>query len=146
MKNGEPSVYGGLTILRNGYAQQQWSGIQMFLAFNIIAVPLVFGMGQTELAKVVISSIGFAMHVVILGATRRASTWIAYFDRRLAKLEELDQESADGMRVMVFTDSGFLRRRASPVASRWLFGVVGIFLAVGWLVLSLAQWFHYLFR
>lgn len=145
MKDGEPNVYGGLAILRNGYAQQQWSGVQMFLAFNIIAVPLVFGSGQTEVSRLVISVVGFIMHLVILGATWRASDWIAYFDGRLAKLEELDRDSADGMRVMIFTDSDFLRKRASPFASRWLFRVVGVGLAFFWLWQSVNQGSRYLF-
>ncbi|RJQ37609.1 hypothetical protein C4552_00400 [Candidatus Parcubacteria bacterium] len=118
--------------------QQQWARVQMFAAFNTVAFPIVFGTEARDEAKFVISLVGFWIHVLVLIATWRADGWITYLDERMAALERLDREDPDSVRVMVFGHSAFLRRRGSILASRRVFGAIGIAVAVGWLWLALS--------
>ncbi len=136
MRDGEPQIYTSLATLRNGYMQTQWSRVQMFLVFNTIALPLVFGIVQTtqpELVRFVISLVGACMHLVLLNATLRADNWIKYLDDRMTELEQLDREDQNGVRVFVFSHQDFTTMRHSWFASRRLFGIIGLAVAVTWL-------------
>ncbi|RJQ36705.1 hypothetical protein C4552_02315 [Candidatus Parcubacteria bacterium] len=106
----------------------------MFLVFNTVALPIVFGTGQPEWVKFVISLVGLFVHLLILSATGRANNWIAFFDARLAALEEIDQDGSDSARVKIFSDPEFEERRSRALASRRLFSGIGIFVALVWLV------------
>jgi hypothetical protein len=136
MRDGEPQIYTSLATLRNGYMQTQWGRVQMFLVFNTIALPLVFGVVQTkqpELVRFVISVVGSCMHVVLLNATLRADNWIKYLDQQLVALERLDQEDPNGVRVLPFSNPDFGEIRHSWFASRRLFGVIGLAVATLWI-------------
>ncbi len=138
MRDGEPQIYTSLATLRNGYMQTQWSRVQMFLVFNTIALPLVFGIVQTtqpELLRFVISVVGAWMHVVLLNSTLRADNWIKYLDERMVELEQLDHEdqNLNGVRVHPFSHQDFATIRHSWSASRRLFGIVGLAIAGLWI-------------
>ena len=126
MRDGEPSMFIGLATLRNGYMQMQWSRVQMFLLFNTVALPLVFGSGQTEIVKFVISGVGILTHLLLLNAVMRANDWIAFFDEKLFQFEQLDQDDQNSTRVFVFSDPRFSKKRSSLFASRRLFALIVI--------------------
>src|SRR3989344_8411660 len=126
MCDGEPSMFIGLATLRNGYMQMQWSRVQMFLLFNTVALPLVFGSGQTEIVKFVISGVGVLIHILLLNAVMRANDWIAFFDEKLFQFEQLDQDDQNSTRVFVFSDPRFSKKRSSLFASRRLFALIVI--------------------
>ena len=126
MRDGEPSMFIGLATLRNGYMQMQWSRVQMFLLFNTVALPLVFGSGQTEIVKFVISGVGVLIHILLLNAVMRANDWIAFFDEKLFQFEQLDQDDQNSTRVFVFSDPRFSKKRSSLFASRRLFALIVI--------------------
>ncbi|OGZ43559.1 MAG: hypothetical protein A3J55_01445 [Candidatus Ryanbacteria bacterium RIFCSPHIGHO2_02_FULL_45_17b] len=63
----------GLSTLRNGYMQMQWSRVQMFLVFNTIALPIVLGTGQPEVVKFFISLVAVPIHLLLLNAVLRAN-------------------------------------------------------------------------
>src|SRR6266404_2734767 len=103
MNDGEPQIYTSLATLRNGYMQTQWQRVQMFLVFNTIALPLIFGVAQPNQVKLIICVVGLGIHMVILQATLRADGWLSYLDSRLAELEQLDGENTNSIRVKVFS-------------------------------------------
>lgn len=140
MRDGEPQVYTALATLRNGYMQTQWARVQMFLVFNTVALPLVFGINSPDQVKMFISFVGFGMHGVILQSTLRADSWIKYLDARMIELEQLDQKGAHSIRVLVFSHADFARKRHSWVASRRTFGLFGLAISVIWVLQSL----HYI--
>jgi len=133
MRDGEPSMFIGLATLRNGYMQMQWSRVQMFLLFNTVALPLVFGSGQTEIVKFVISGVGILTHLLLLNAVMRANSWIKFLDGKLFQLEQLDQDDQNGARVFIFSDPQFSEKRNSLVASRVIFSIIGIGAIVLWI-------------
>ncbi len=133
MRDGEPSMYIGLATLRNGYMQMQWSRVQMFLLFNTVALPVVFGSGQAEIVKFVISVIGALVHALLLNAVMRASGWIKLLDGKLFLLEQLDQDDQNSIRVFIFSDPQFSEKRSSLLASRIIFSIIGIGTTVLWI-------------
>ncbi len=133
MRNGEPGMFIGLSTLRNGYMQMQWSRVQMFLVFNTVVLPIVFGTDQSEAVKLVISIVGVASHVLLLNAVLRANGWTNLIDRTLVQLENLDKESEDGVRVSFFSSADFQKARKSWFASRLVFGTIGIAVIVLWI-------------
>lgn len=135
MRNGEPQIYTALATLRNGQAQMSWSKIQLFLAFNTIAAPLVLGAGQPDSLKLIISVAALVVHFAIIISALRGDYWQRYWEERMAELEELaaaDQSDA-GSRVRVFSHRDFRKVRYSGLASRKLFGPICIFVTAGWL-------------
>ncbi|OGC86998.1 hypothetical protein A3D70_02050 [Candidatus Adlerbacteria bacterium RIFCSPHIGHO2_02_FULL_54_18] len=135
MRNGEPNVYAALATLRNGYMQMQWSRVQMYLVFNTIALPLVFGTDAEETAKFVISATGLTVHTLLPIAIWRGERWVRFFCQRMADLEQLDQEegSQSGPRVQTFGHPDFEALRGSRTASRKLFAPIAIALELAWL-------------
>ena len=105
----------------------------MFLLFNTVALPLVFGSGQTEIVKFVISGVGILTHLLLLNAVMRANSWIKFLDGKLFQLEQLDQDDQNGARVFIFSDPQFSEKRNSLVASRVIFSIIGIGAIVLWI-------------
>lgn len=133
MRDGEPQIYTSLTTLRNGYMQTQWQRVQMFLVFNTVALPLIFGTTQPDQVKMFVSLVGLGMHVVILQATLRADSWIKYLDERLVEFEQLDGEDPNSVRVKVFSHPDFDEKRHSWLASRRIFGIFGLLISAIWI-------------
>lgn len=133
MRNGEPSMYIGLSGIRNGYMQMQWNRVQMFLLFNTVALPLVFGTGQPEVVKFVTSLVGVLIHLLLLNAVRRANGWIIFLDKKLIHLEQLDQDDPNGARIFVFSDPDFAAMRNRWFASRRIFALISTALVVIWI-------------
>lgn len=133
MRDGEPNMYTALATMRNGYMQMQWSRVQMFIVFNTVAIPLVYGTGQSSAVKFLIAMVAVGMHVLMLGATYRAEMWIKHIDSRLASLEKLDWADQQGVRVRVFAHVEFGEQRNSAFASRKIFGLLGTGIMVLWL-------------
>lgn len=133
MRDGEPNMYTALATMRNGYMQMQWSRVQMFIVFNTVALPLVFGTGQSSAVKFLIAMVAVGMHVLMLGATYRAELWIKHIDSRLASLEKLDWADQQGVRVRVFAHVEFGEQRNSTFASRKVFGWLGVSIMILWL-------------
>jgi hypothetical protein len=121
VQDGEPNVYAGLATLRNGYSQSQWQRVGMFLVLNAAAFPIVFGSDQTGNLKLVICVIADMAHMAILAGSLRADMWIQEIDQRLAKLETLDREGENKLRIAFFSDPAFARKRKSILASRRVF-------------------------
>lgn len=127
MRNGEPGMFIGLSTMRNGHVQLQWSRIQMFVTFNAIALPVAFGTNQPAPVQLLISLVGFVMHIGLYLAGRRTIGWLEYWNEKLAALEELDQEgeSTEGARVAVFSQHDFEGVRGGWLATNaylWVFG------------------------
>lgn len=133
MRDGEPQVYTALATMRNGYVQMQWTRVQMFLVFNTVALPLVFGTSQSPGVKSLISIVAVGVHIFLLAATLRADRWIDYMDEQMIALESLDSNEANGIRVFVFNRPAFATMRNSPLASRRIFGFFGILLGGVWI-------------
>lgn len=135
MRDGEPQIYTSLATMRNGYMTTQWQRVQMFLVFNTVALPIVFGTAQPEQVKFLISAVGLGIHVIILQATLRADNWIKYLDERMIELERLDpeKENANNPRVRVFSHPDFDTKRNSWLASRRSFGLAGLIIAGIWI-------------
>ncbi len=132
MRDGEPQIYTSLATMRNGYMITQWQRVQMFLVFNTVALPLVFGTTQTEGVKFLISMVGMFIHGILLQATLRADNWIKYLDARMIELEALDADDANAVRVKVFSHPDFATKRHSWLASRRFFGFFGLFVTSVW--------------
>jgi hypothetical protein len=132
VRDGEPQIYTALATIRNGYLQGQWQRVQMFLVFNTVAFPLVFGTTQPEEVKFFISVVGLCIHAIILQATLRADIWIKFLDARMIELEGLDPDDASGIRIQVFSHPDFTVKRHSRFASRRSFGIVGLIVATIW--------------
>lgn len=132
MRNGEPNIYAALATLRNGYMQMQWGRVQMFLVFNMIAFPLVFGEGQLDRVKLIISIVGASGHLFLLQATLRADGWIKFLDARMRELERLDEGDPNSSRVPVFNHRTFSSIRGSWFASRRAFAIGGIIVGGIW--------------
>jgi len=133
MRNGEPSMYIGLSGIRNGYMQMQWSRVQMCLVFNTMVLPVVIGTDQPEVIKFVISFVGILIHLLLLNAVLRANGWIKLLDRTLIQLELLDRESEEGARVSFFSSPDFEETRNSRFSSRIIFGLIGIVVIIVWI-------------
>lgn len=133
MRDGEPQIYTSLATLRNGYMQTQWQRVQMFLVFNTVALPLVFGTTQLDQVKLFVSAVGLGMHGVILQATLRADNWIKFLDERMVELEGFDQEDPNAVRVKVFSHVDFAGKRHSMFASRRIFGLFGLLVSAIWI-------------
>jgi len=144
MRDGEPSMYIGLATLRNGYMQMQWSRVQMFLLFNTVALPLVFGSGQAEIMKAAISAIGTLVHILLLNAVIRANGWIEFLDAKLTQLEQLDQDDQNGARVFVFSDPSFAEKRNGLLASRKLFMFIGLGTTILWIEKTIQHYILFL--
>lgn len=132
MRDGEPNMYTALATMRNGYMQMQWSRVQMFLVFNTVALPIVFGTGQNPNVKFLVSLVAVGMHVLMLMATYRAELWIQFIDNRLSTLEKQDWDSDQGVRVRVFSHTRFEEQRNSAFASRKIFGWLGLAVMLLW--------------
>jgi hypothetical protein len=139
MRDGEPNIYGALATMRNGYTQMQWTRVQMFLVFNTVALPLVFGTAQSETVKLIISVVAVGIHAILFIATKRADNWIDYMDARMAELERLDAETETEIRVFVFNRPQFGSMRNNPLASRKVFGFFGLLLAATWIWQSISH-------
>lgn len=135
MRDGEPNIYIALATIRNGYIQLQWSRVQSYLVFNIVALPLVFGTGQVENVKFILCLIGIVFHTFIPLAVLRGERWTRYWNKKMAELERLDQQAANksGSRVLVFSDPRFEAMRTSRIASRKIFAPIAIALEVIWI-------------
>lgn len=132
MQNGEPNVYAAIATLYNGRLQLQWQRVQVLFGFNAIAFPATFIANQPSSIKTMISVIGLIVHIGIFIASQQATRWIAYFEKKLRELEQLDQAEpalTQRSRVTVFSDPEVLEINRYPAthAYRWPFGI-GIFL------------------
>jgi len=96
-------------------------------------LPLVFGSGQIEAVKFVISLIGALVHVLLLNAVIRANGWIRILDEKLFQLEQLDKDDPNGIRVFVFSDPDFAKKRNSLLASRVIFSIIGFGVIILWI-------------
>jgi hypothetical protein len=85
--------------------------MQAFLAFNAIAIPLVFGGQQMEGAKSLISAVGFLLHVGLTSAVVRSTELLKYWDESLRKLEQIDEDLESASRVPVFSGADFRRHQ-----------------------------------
>ena len=139
MRDGEPQIYSAVATMRNGYTQMQWTRVQMFLVFNTVALPLVFGTTQTEGVQFLISVVAVVIHGILLIATTRADRWIDYLDSRMSELEGLDLEDQSGIRVAVFNRPEFRTMRHGLFASRRVFGLVGVLIAILWMWQSISH-------
>lgn len=139
MRNGEPSMFIGLSTMRNGHVQLQWSRIQMFFAFNAVALPVAFGMNQSAPVQLLISSVGFVIHLGLYLASQRTVGWLEYWNEKLAALEQLDQgdEGTDGVRVPVFSQHDF-----DDVRGGWLTAHVYPFILGAGMVFWLCYTLH----
>ena len=139
MRDGEPNIYGAITIMRNGYSQGQWQRVQMFLVFNTIAIPLVLATATPDKIRLVIDVAAVIVHLAIMQATLRADTWLEFFDARMVELENLDADDVAGVRVRVFSHPDFTPRRRTWLASRKSFGLIGILTLLFWIWQSISQ-------
>jgi hypothetical protein len=73
VRDGEPQIYASLATMRNGYLQGQWQRVQMFLAFNTVAIPLVLGAATTTSNKIqlVIDVAAVIAHLAMMQAMLR---------------------------------------------------------------------------
>lgn len=140
MQNGEPQIYTALATMRNGYMQAQWSRVQMFLAFNVIASPLALSSGTSKDLKFVICWAGIIIHLFLIQGVLRANRWMRLIDAKLQLLELLDADTNNGSRVRFFSDSDFDRTRYALTASRRLFGYMGALALSGWILLTYIYW------
>ncbi len=136
MQNGEPSMYIGLSTMRNGLTQIQWSRLQLFFMFNAIALPFVFAAGKNgnaisfanvEITKLLLSVVGVVIHVGFYFGALRAIRWIRYLSEKLADFERLDRKSEPSRtRVKVFSYSRFKELRRGQFVTfghLWPFGI-----------------------
>jgi hypothetical protein len=93
----------------------------------------VFGTTQTEAVRLVISTVGLFVHVLLLNAVSRAENWTAYLDRKMRELEQLDSSDPNSPRVLVFSDPEFDAKRGRMFASRRIFAAIGITVMVIWI-------------
>lgn len=114
MRDGEPNMYAGLCAARNTTIQVLWSGMQAFLVFNAVAVPIAFGAIQEENVKLLISIFGFFMHLGLTIKVWYSTRLLKFWDNTLTALEELDQDSDSGTRVPVFSNVNFRKHREWP--------------------------------
>ena len=135
MHDGEPNMYTALAILRNGQTQLQWNRIQMLLGFNAIAIPIIFGATQSGQAKLVVSIVGFAVHLILIVSAIRASGWIDYWDERITDLEKLDSEEGNpnGIRVQVFSREEFSFLKARGRVLNKVFIIAGFIFMLFWI-------------
>ena len=135
MKNGEPNIYAALATLRNGYVQGQWARLQLFLAFNAIAIPIVLTTSQSSDAKSLLSLVGILIHYAVLLGAIRANDWMDYLDGKLAELEELDADSEiDRVRILIFSDPDFGHKRQSKWSTRFSFIPLAILAISFWII------------
>lgn len=133
MRMGEPNVYSALVTARNAQLQAQWTRIQMFLVFNTVAIPLVFGTGQSELVKISVSMTAAGIHTALMLSALRSASWVAFYDLKLTKLELLDAEDeTQKTRVSVFSSREFALRQSDRFASRRIFAPVGVMFVIVW--------------
>jgi hypothetical protein len=81
--------------------------MQAFLAFNALALPIVFGTQQSDSVKLAISIVGFFTHTGLISAVLRSTSLLRYWDVSLARLEALDADSEQSTRIQIFNDSTF---------------------------------------
>lgn len=74
-----------------------------------------------------------SIHLLLLNAVMRANSWIKLLDGKLFLLEQLDQDDQNGIRVFVFSDPRFSKKRGSLLASRIIFSVIGIGATALWI-------------
>jgi hypothetical protein len=125
-------MYAGIANVRGVYYNQQWSRVQMFLVFNTVALPIVLGTGTTEFVKLLLSFIGYVMHVFIIIATFRANSLINYLDRKLAELEMIDNDTENIARVKVFADVSFVSRSSSMFSGIRMFSTIAAGVVLVW--------------
>lgn len=115
MRDGEPNIYAGICASRNTTMQLQWSGMQAYLAFNAVALPLAFGGSQSEFVKFVVSVFGFFMHTGLNFSVWYSTALLKFWDDKLADLENQDQfDSKEGSRVAVFSHPDFWNHQEAP--------------------------------
>src|SRR5580692_1912246 len=133
MRNGEPNVYSGLATIRNGYMQMQWSLTQMYLVFNTVALPVVFGERTETNVRLIVAIAGLVVSTSIPLAVARGERWMRFFNEKMAKLELLDKSDGNGNRVSVFSDPDFEVIRNSRLAPRRIFGPILVLVSFVWL-------------
>jgi hypothetical protein len=138
MQDGEPNVYAGLATLRNGYMQSQWQRVAMFLVLNAGALPVVLGTAYTGDLKLTLCYVALITHILIITGTIRAEMWIRQIDLRLAILEKLD-EGSSRVRIALFSDLEFAKKRDSIFASRRIFFSLWIITAGFWSNMAYAR-------
>ncbi|HVS79982.1 MAG TPA: hypothetical protein VHF05_03295 [Candidatus Paceibacterota bacterium] len=117
--------------------------MQAFLVFNSVAIPIAFGSSQQETVKILISVIGFFVHVGLSITVWQAIRWIRYLDDALADFEQLDTEvnSVAAVRVAIFSNVIFEQRRGGWLRSHAYLVPFGIG-AISWF-LRIAAHFYF---
>jgi hypothetical protein len=132
MRNSEPGMYTGLSVIRNGYMQMQWSRAQMYVAFHTLALPLIFSPSTDVKVRLVIGLVGIWVSVCIPIAIWRGNIWTKFYNTRMAELERLDAGQDVEPRVKIFSHPDFDATSGGKLASRKLFAPVAIGLTILW--------------
>ena len=125
-------MYAGLCTLRNGQAQLQWNRLQMIAILSTVAVPIVFGSGQSDLLKCVVSTVNFVAIATLFFAATRGDKLIRYWDDQLAELERLDQQEYPEItvRVLPFSSPQFGAMKNPRITTRRVLRIMGIFFLI----------------
>lgn len=112
----------------------------MFLAFNAIALPLVFGTEGYEMMKTMISVVALAVHIGLMLSAIRSAGWVSFYDQKLSLFEDLDAEDQDmKSRVLVFSSREFKAKQQERFTSRKIFAPIGLMFVLMWLEESLVR-------
>jgi len=146
MQPGEHDVYAALVTARNAQLQAQWTRIQIFMAFNAVALPLMFGTEGYELMKMIFSFAALAVHTGLMLSAIRSASWVNFYDQKLALLEELDRENEQRKsRVLVFSSREFKSKQQERFTSRRVFAPIGLVFVLLWLEESIVRCFGIIF-
>ncbi|RJQ34795.1 hypothetical protein C4568_01975 [Candidatus Parcubacteria bacterium] len=135
MRDGEPNMYMALATLRNGQAQRRWQRIQMMLAFDTIATPIMFSTVDIK-TRITLSLVGFAIHVALIIAAMNGEQSVRLYSDKLAEIEQLDQEKSvtnDARpRVQVFSGAEYSYLDRSTRRVYVMFMSLGYGLVLAW--------------
>jgi hypothetical protein len=111
VRNSEQSVYNSLMAYRNARIQIEWSQMQMFLVFHTIALPLIFAQNTDINVRFSISIVGLWVETGLFISIINSQNAIKFANKKLQELELLDQNEDNNMRIKVFTDPWFNKKR-----------------------------------
>lgn len=141
MQNGEPNMWTGLAILRNGQVQRRWQRLQMLLVFDMVAIPILFGGSASMEEKSMISVVGFFIHIFLIMASWRGERWNRLWSRKMGALERVDRtKEGVEIRIEVFASREYARLQHG---ARW-FSRVAYAIAMMTIITWAVLWIHFM--
>ena len=145
MQGGEPNVWAGLVLLRNGQIDRRWRRLQMLMFFNVFAIPLVFGANVSGLVftasvKSAVGWVGYLLHCSLIFAAWRGERLNRFWTYRLIMLERTDISESDAdqrLRIRIFSSAEFFAlQRDARVFTGIAFGIAACVIAL-WLCVAI---------